>query len=149
MIDSEVIVYCHNDKQVYWFITMYVYKGLLLAFGTFLAWETRNVDSSGAERLEEHWRVHLQRRRRLPGRCAPFAYPVYRPDQPGLRLGDNLAGVQHTSCACIIFAPKIHNRNKVRGKMLTKGETVPNIQLEHCQCSRHPSNQSVELNGHQ
>ena len=46
-IISEVYTYCHHHYEVYWFVTIYIYKGLLLAFGTFLAWETRQVTVPG------------------------------------------------------------------------------------------------------
>lgn len=43
VILSEVQRYCYSPNQGYWIASLYVYKGLLLAFGTFLAWETRHV----------------------------------------------------------------------------------------------------------
>ncbi|OWF34637.1 Gamma-aminobutyric acid type B receptor subunit 2 [Mizuhopecten yessoensis] len=39
----EVFVQCNHRYFVYWAAAEYAYKGLLLAFGTFLAWETRNI----------------------------------------------------------------------------------------------------------
>lgn len=39
----EIYPYCYHPLETYWILTMYVYKGLLLAFGVFLAWETRKV----------------------------------------------------------------------------------------------------------
>ena len=39
----EVYHYCSNTYQGYWIAVVYVYKGLLLVFGMFLAWETRHV----------------------------------------------------------------------------------------------------------
>ncbi|XP_077992097.1 gamma-aminobutyric acid type B receptor subunit 2-like [Glandiceps talaboti] len=35
--------YCSCDNLTYWMGALYCYKGLLLIFGTFLAWETRKV----------------------------------------------------------------------------------------------------------
>ena len=46
-IISEIYTYCHNQYEGYWFVSMYIYKGLLLAFGTFLAYETRQVTVPG------------------------------------------------------------------------------------------------------
>ncbi|WAR17391.1 GABR2-like protein [Mya arenaria] len=43
VIWSVIYSYCHNQFEVYWIAVVYVYKGLLLAFGVFLAWETRQV----------------------------------------------------------------------------------------------------------
>ncbi|XP_033752566.1 gamma-aminobutyric acid type B receptor subunit 2-like [Pecten maximus] len=40
---SEVFMECNNHFFVYWAAAEYLYKGLLLAFGTFLAWETRDI----------------------------------------------------------------------------------------------------------
>jgi gamma-aminobutyric acid type B receptor len=40
----EVYSICTNETKIYWQGAQYIYKGLLLAFGTFLAWETRNID---------------------------------------------------------------------------------------------------------
>ncbi|XP_072030368.1 gamma-aminobutyric acid type B receptor subunit 1-like [Amphiura filiformis] len=34
---------CTSDYLVYWMAALYAYKGLLLLFGTFLAWETKKV----------------------------------------------------------------------------------------------------------
>ncbi|CAG2222674.1 GABBR [Mytilus edulis] len=41
---KEIYTVCTSSTQVYWLCVQYVYKGLLLAFGTFLAWETRRVE---------------------------------------------------------------------------------------------------------
>ncbi|XP_060075051.1 gamma-aminobutyric acid type B receptor subunit 2-like [Ylistrum balloti] len=40
---SEVFTQCNHRYLVYWAAAEYVYKGLLLVFGTFLAWETRDI----------------------------------------------------------------------------------------------------------
>ncbi|XP_069131829.1 gamma-aminobutyric acid type B receptor subunit 2-like [Argopecten irradians] len=40
---SEVFMQCNHKYFVYWAAAEYLYKGLLLAFGTFLAWETRDI----------------------------------------------------------------------------------------------------------
>lgn len=37
------IRYCGSNHLVIWKAVMFVYKGLLLLFGTYLAWETRKV----------------------------------------------------------------------------------------------------------
>ncbi|XP_072028219.1 gamma-aminobutyric acid type B receptor subunit 2-like [Amphiura filiformis] len=46
-ITNQVIIpyieQCTSGKIGYWFAVLYVYKGLLLIFGTFLAWETRTI----------------------------------------------------------------------------------------------------------
>ena len=34
---------CTSHHLLYWLLALYSYKGLLLLFGTFLAWETRKV----------------------------------------------------------------------------------------------------------
>ena len=46
-IIAEVHAYCYHEYEGYWFVSIYIYKGLLLAFGTFLAWETRHVTVPG------------------------------------------------------------------------------------------------------
>ncbi|XP_071847292.1 gamma-aminobutyric acid type B receptor subunit 1-like [Apostichopus japonicus] len=38
-----IIEVCSSDNQNTWLVIIYVYKGLLLLFGVFLAWETRKV----------------------------------------------------------------------------------------------------------
>ncbi|XP_053381997.1 gamma-aminobutyric acid type B receptor subunit 2-like [Mercenaria mercenaria] len=43
MIYYESYLHCYNEQSAYWISAIYVYKGLLLAFGTFLAWETRHI----------------------------------------------------------------------------------------------------------
>ena len=45
--DVSTIPYIHKckcDNQLYFFAAVYGYKGLLVIFGLFLAWETRNVN---------------------------------------------------------------------------------------------------------
>jgi len=34
---------CHSEHLQKWMGTFYAYKGLLLLFGVYMAWETRNV----------------------------------------------------------------------------------------------------------
>ena len=46
--DGDLLVHyhvalCASDHSYYFLATIYTIKGLLLAFGTFLAWETRKV----------------------------------------------------------------------------------------------------------
>ncbi|KAJ8027922.1 Gamma-aminobutyric acid type B receptor subunit 2 [Holothuria leucospilota] len=38
-----IIEVCASDNQNTWLVIIYIYKGLLLLFGVFLAWETRKV----------------------------------------------------------------------------------------------------------
>lgn len=44
VIFAQTHFHCVDSYQVYWVAATYVYKGLLLAFGLFLAWETRQVN---------------------------------------------------------------------------------------------------------
>ena len=37
--------YCDSPLSVYFLVTLYIIQGTLMAFGTFLAWETRKVIS--------------------------------------------------------------------------------------------------------
>ncbi|XP_038071683.1 uncharacterized protein LOC119740441 [Patiria miniata] len=46
-IIQPFIRYCTCDTLTYWLGALYGYKGLLLIFGTFLAWETRKVSIPG------------------------------------------------------------------------------------------------------
>lgn len=44
--DKEIIPtleHCESKKLSYWLGAVYAFKGLLLVFGVFLAWETRGV----------------------------------------------------------------------------------------------------------
>ena len=44
--DKEIIPmleHCESDNLSYWLGAVYAFKGLLLVFGVFLAWETRAV----------------------------------------------------------------------------------------------------------
>lgn len=38
-----VLEHCESDNLSYWLGAVYAFKGLLLVFGVFLAWETRGV----------------------------------------------------------------------------------------------------------
>lgn len=40
---SDEYFFCDDDNKGPWIAAIYVYKGLLLIFGLFLAWETRTV----------------------------------------------------------------------------------------------------------
>ncbi|XP_072047292.1 gamma-aminobutyric acid type B receptor subunit 2-like isoform X2 [Amphiura filiformis] len=40
---SPYIELCESDYIIYWLLALYIYKGILLIFGAFLAWETRKV----------------------------------------------------------------------------------------------------------
>lgn len=42
-LQYTVYLHCAGDFEEYWFGALYIYKGLLLVLGTFLAWETRTV----------------------------------------------------------------------------------------------------------
>ncbi|XP_072030305.1 gamma-aminobutyric acid type B receptor subunit 2-like [Amphiura filiformis] len=49
ILNQQIIPYieqCTSNKMIYWLVALYGYKGLLLIFGTFLAWETRKVTIS-------------------------------------------------------------------------------------------------------
>lgn len=43
IIYKPMIYYCTTDKPFVWLLLVYGYKGILLLFGLFLAWETRKV----------------------------------------------------------------------------------------------------------
>ena len=43
VISSEIYHFCSHRLETYWILSIYIYKGLFLAFGVFLAWETRNI----------------------------------------------------------------------------------------------------------
>ncbi|KAH3825000.1 hypothetical protein DPMN_126862 [Dreissena polymorpha] len=88
---------------------MYVYKGLLLAFGTFLAWETRNVT---VEELNDSRNI---------GACiysvvvvcligVPLQH-ILPTDQinPAYVLETCILLFSTTTCACVIFLPKVRN----------------------------------------
>ncbi|XP_038069217.1 uncharacterized protein LOC119738403 [Patiria miniata] len=44
---QQYVQFCTCDTLTYWLGALYGYKGLLLIFGTFLAWETRKVSIPG------------------------------------------------------------------------------------------------------
>ena len=43
VVTHEFVHECKSDHYVYWNAAIIGYKGLLLLFGSFLAWETREV----------------------------------------------------------------------------------------------------------
>ncbi|KAK3101554.1 hypothetical protein FSP39_004432, partial [Pinctada imbricata] len=43
VIMTETNSICDHELKIYWLAAQYVYKGLLLAFGAFIAWETRHI----------------------------------------------------------------------------------------------------------
>ncbi|KAJ9600357.1 hypothetical protein L9F63_009347, partial [Diploptera punctata] len=44
--------YCQSDHMTIFVGSIYAYKGLLMIFGAFLAWETRHVSITSVERLQ-------------------------------------------------------------------------------------------------
>ena len=43
IFDVPEIIYCSSAHAQYFTLALYVVKGVLLTFGLFLAWETRNI----------------------------------------------------------------------------------------------------------
>lgn len=47
MVDDKVVTpkmaHCQSSSMIYWLGALYAFKGLLMLFGMFLAWETRHV----------------------------------------------------------------------------------------------------------
>ncbi|XP_053383200.1 gamma-aminobutyric acid type B receptor subunit 2-like [Mercenaria mercenaria] len=119
MIYSKSYLHCYNESSAYWIAAIYVYKGLLLAFGTFLAWETRQVT------------IPVLNDSKYIGACiynvvivcifgVPLAH-VLPTEQKTLTfvLESSLLFFCTTSSQCIIFIPKIKMRNQVHGQFLT------------------------------
>ncbi|XP_045177177.2 gamma-aminobutyric acid type B receptor subunit 2-like [Mercenaria mercenaria] len=118
VIYYNVYLHCKGDYEVYWFGVLYIYKGLLLVLGTFLAWETRTIRV--AELNDSKY-------------IAACIYNVVIICVFGVPIAHVLAVEQRTisfvlnSCLiifcttivlCIIFVPKIRNRNQVQGKFI-------------------------------
>lgn len=117
MIFSESFLHCQNNYSAYWIAAMYVYKGLLLAFGTFLAWETRHVT------------VPVLNDSKYIGACiynvvtacifgVPLAH-VLPIDQMTLTfvLESCLLFFCTTICQCIIFVPKVIHSIAIKVKL--------------------------------
>lgn len=110
VIATETYILCYNSNQLYWISAQYIYKGLLLAFGTFLAWETRHV------------RIAALNDSREIGFCVynvvvicVFGVPVYHllsANQSNLRflISSSLIIFCTTLVLCIVFIPKVRNR---------------------------------------
>ncbi|XP_052762187.1 gamma-aminobutyric acid type B receptor subunit 2-like [Mya arenaria] len=119
VIWSVIYSYCHNQFEVYWIAVVYVYKGLLLAFGVFLAWETRQVT---VPELNDSKYI---------GACiynvvvmCVFGVPLSHvmPEEETTLLyvlGSCLIIFGTTVCQCIIFIPKLQLRHQVGGRFLT------------------------------
>ncbi|XP_052762191.1 gamma-aminobutyric acid type B receptor subunit 2-like [Mya arenaria] len=136
LILQEIITYCDSEKKMHWLVTLYVYKGILLAFGTFITWETRHVT---VPELNDSKYI---------GACiynvvvvcvfgVPLAH-VLPIEQKTVNfvLESCLLIFCTTICACIIFVPKIKNRNKVQSSFLhvnpsTSNERLPGKQISN------------------
>lgn len=126
VIAMEMYVVCDNPHQTYWLAAVYVYKGLLLIFGTFLAWETRKVS------------IAVLNDSRLIGFCVynvvvicAFAVPVNHvlsDTQSTLRFVISSAFTIFctTLVLCIVFVPKVTKSTKVciKGKVTCKSISV-------------------------
>ena len=106
-IVTEVQAICVHPYEAYWTAAVYAYTGLLLAFGTFIAWETRTVT---VPELNDSKYI---------GACiynvvvvCLFGVPmlhVLPSEQATMRFVlENLFVVMSTTiCQCIIFIPKV------------------------------------------
>ncbi|RUS73373.1 hypothetical protein EGW08_018875, partial [Elysia chlorotica] len=104
---------CSHSDEIYWFMAEYIFKGLLLVFGAFLAWETRKVT------------IPALNDSKLIGFCiyniaviCALAVPVVHvvgQDRPTLTF--LLVGLFVSLCTtlvlCILFIPKVRLRNQV------------------------------------
>lgn len=107
VIFSDVYLFCNSKYKSYWQAVLYVYKGFLLAFGTFLAWETRKVT---VQELNDSKYI---------GACiynvvvaCVFGVPIIHVlpiEQKTLTfvLEACLIVFSTTICQCIIFVPKV------------------------------------------
>ncbi|XP_060581360.1 gamma-aminobutyric acid type B receptor subunit 2-like [Ruditapes philippinarum] len=131
VLHYTVYLHCNGDYEVYWFGILYIYKGLLLVIGTFLAWETRTVHVA---ELNDS---------KFIGACiynvvvicvfgVPLAH-VLSVQQMTISfvLNSCLIIFCTTICQCIIFIPKIRNRNQVHGKFI-----IPSLNASSSDCSR-------------
>ncbi|XP_059142328.1 gamma-aminobutyric acid type B receptor subunit 2-like [Physella acuta] len=114
---DELVTYtytgCSHEFEVYWYMAEYIYKGLLLVFGAFLAWETRMVT------------IPALNDSKLIGFCiyniaivCAFVVPVtYVLGQERKTLTFILVAVFVSLCTslvlCILFIPKVRLRNQV------------------------------------
>ncbi|KAK3707797.1 hypothetical protein RRG08_014488 [Elysia crispata] len=99
---------CVSDYELYWVGAMLVYKGVLLFFGIFLAWETRGI------------RVDALNDSRLIGLCVYNVAVICSIVVPlSFILGDEYLGGRYiikslflilctTVTQCIVFLPKIY-----------------------------------------
>ncbi|GFN98779.1 gamma-aminobutyric acid type b receptor subunit 2, partial [Plakobranchus ocellatus] len=104
---------CTHPKKIYWYMAEYVFKGLLLVFGAFLAWETREV------------RIPALNDSKLIGFCiyniavfCALAVPVVHVlGQERLTLTFLVVGLFVSLCTtlvlCILFIPKVRLRHKI------------------------------------
>ncbi|XP_064614429.1 LOW QUALITY PROTEIN: gamma-aminobutyric acid type B receptor subunit 1-like [Liolophura sinensis] len=141
VIVMEMYIVCVSPYQTYWLAAAYVYKGLLLIFGTFLAWETRKVS------------IPVLNDSRLIGFCVynvvvicAFAVPVNHvlsDTQSTLRFVITSAFTIFctTLVLCIVFVPKVLRRNEQAGKvfMTTEGGVRPRETARDLTVSSPPS----------
>ncbi|XP_060557326.1 gamma-aminobutyric acid type B receptor subunit 2-like [Ruditapes philippinarum] len=124
MIYSETYLQCYHDNSMYWLMVMYIYKGLLLAFGVFIAWETRHVT------------IPMLNDSKNIGACiynvvvacifgVPLAHmlPIEQMTL-AFTLESCLLFFCTTSTQCIIFLPKIKVRNQVHGNFVRQQQTL-------------------------
>ena len=127
---SKVYLYCNGEHEGYWYASLYIYKGLLLVFGAFLAWETRKVKVAA---LNDSTYI---------GACiynvvvmCVFGVPLAHMlplDQTDLAfvLSSGLILFCTTLCLCIIFVPKVSGIVF----LIKKNFSVCTIELTNCLC---------------
>ncbi|KAL5006196.1 hypothetical protein ScPMuIL_015002 [Solemya velum] len=142
VVITTIYTNCYNKNQVYWYAAIYIYKGLLLVFGTFLAWETRMVQ------------IPALNDSKLIGFCVynivvvcAFGVPighVLPTEQTTLKfvLVSLLTIFCTTLVLCIVFVPKLKLRNQTSNIMFVK--TMKNGESCTCATSSLPGQSTQE-----
>ncbi|XP_013382265.1 gamma-aminobutyric acid type B receptor subunit 2 [Lingula anatina] len=118
-------LHCHSQQQNIWLGVFYTYKGLLMIFGTFLAWSTRKVK---IEALNDSRYIGLSVYNVVVMSILVVALTAVIPDQPTLAycIASSIIIVSTTVTLCLLFVPKIHALVKSSGNpvITTSGLTV-------------------------
>ena len=110
---EELLVYqCTSNKHASWVLSICGSKGILLIFGVFLAWETRNVHYPA---LNDSKNIGLAVYNVFMFSCLAMVTEFLVTYLPlGMLVGRTLVFVGTTSTICLLFVPKVTMLNCVK-----------------------------------
>ncbi|XP_077997579.1 gamma-aminobutyric acid type B receptor subunit 2-like [Glandiceps talaboti] len=102
-----IMQYCRSNKMTIWLSAIYVYKGVLMVFGCFLAWETRHVSIPA---LNDSKYIGMSVYNVVVMCTVGAALSFFIPNNPDASFGIISVFIlfSTTVTLCLVFIPKLH-----------------------------------------